>query len=211
MAKINSGILGPYSGTIKKVTGYKRKGINIIAGQPLKPVSIEDLGINSQRQRMINARKYMDLYAFHFYSVGVRFPLFKDIKFTDIFPEACNDYNLTEYPQIIGARVASPRPGFLGLKYKPEALYLNTSNVRLDGVSAQKLLYPDIQFINFFSLLPNKFSSGLWNPVPGNFAVASASMPAGIGTASAMAGTCIRSVSANIYSDFYFSIRTRFS
>lgn len=211
MAKINSGILGAYSGTIKKVTGYRRKGVNIITGQTLKEVSIENSGIKNQRQRMINARKYMDIYLFHFYSVGVRFPLFKDIKFTDIFPEACNDYNLTQYPQIIGARVASPRPGFLGLKYRPEGLTLNTSNVRIDGVSGLKLLYPDIQAINFFSLLPAKFSSGLWNPVPGNFAVASAGIPAGIGTASSMAGTCIRSLSANIYSDFYFSIRTRFS
>jgi hypothetical protein len=33
MSKINSGILGPYSGTIGSVTGYRRNGKNIIQGK----------------------------------------------------------------------------------------------------------------------------------------------------------------------------------
>ena len=56
MSKINSGILGPYSGTIGSVTGYRHLGKNIIKSkrQFTAPVIVNNLISNNQRATQLN-------------------------------------------------------------------------------------------------------------------------------------------------------------
>lgn len=208
MAKIKSGILGGYSGTIGSVTGYRRNGKNIIQATRNTPKGpLNEAGILQASKMEIASLRYAR-YEKIIWRMLSLMPHKNWIKWNDFLYTGLNDSLLQSRVQWQGLRLPSDNNIFSELEFFYTDPISTNASITVTGISKYKILYPDLQWANILSRSPSDAWFANWSTVTSNIRNQQHVLVGTSQNGGTLAGICLRSLSAGIYSPIFCTIKS---